>query len=417
MIASSLTPVSSAIAEPFLFGVTASSVSAEGVAPAADWSRSERDRHAPRSSEGAGFAREYRDDLRQFVDLGATDWRLTIEWARVEPEPGHFDSDALDRYRDILSFARGLGLRNWLTLQSSSLPGWYLDDFGGHHDSRARGRSWAAHVDRMASELDEFTDGFVPIDDPVGWAVRGYGLGSRPPYRRDLSVMHEALVGAVLATHEAVRLLSSGRQPVMTAWRAEPVHAIPLEDGRIAPEASRAAKHWDDLLWGTWLRAHGEGILEVHGRARIEVPAFTKGVDYVGIVHDHPVGVDANARFGAWPAGGRRDATGFVPEPDELAEAIHRTIEALPDHRIVVAGHGVSTDDDTWHDHMISRALAHVLDATATAGLVGYFHDSGINGYEWTRGFRGARGLIRRDRSRRPASSCFAAYGAAAATT
>ena len=37
----------------FLKGVTASAVSAEGVAPAADWSTWERDGRAPRSSAGA----------------------------------------------------------------------------------------------------------------------------------------------------------------------------------------------------------------------------------------------------------------------------------------------------------------------------------------------------------------------------
>ena len=95
------------------------------MAPAADWSTWERDRRAPRSGDGFGLHTDYRDDLQQYAALGCTDWRLTIEWARVEPEPGRIDNDALDRYRDILSFGRDVGRRNWLTLQSTSLPAWY----------------------------------------------------------------------------------------------------------------------------------------------------------------------------------------------------------------------------------------------------------------------------------------------------
>lgn len=396
--------------EPFRWGVTSSSVSAEGVAATADWSEWERDGSVPRSQDGYGIHADHRDDLAQFAALGCTDWRLTIEWARVEPEQGRIDNDALDRYRDILSSARSAGIRSWLTLQHTTLPGWYHDDEGGHRDATARGRFWARHVDRVAEELDEFADGFVPIDDPVGWAIRGYGLGTRPPGRRDPRAMREALEGAVLATHDAVRLLASGNQPVMTVWRADPVHPLPDDDGRIPLEARQSARTWDDLLWGSWLGAHANGMLEIEGRAAKETPEFVSGVDLVGLIHDHPIGVGPQGELGAWPAAGRRDADGFVPEPDELAEALHRTHAALPDHRLVVAGHGVASDDEAWHDDVLARGLVHVRDAANDFGLAGYFHDAGIDGYEWKSGFATHRGLLRRDRSRKPAAATFARF-------
>lgn len=378
------------------------------MAPTADWSEWEREKLAPVSADGFGLHEDHADDAAQFVALGCTDWRVTIEWARVEPVEGKLDRDALDRYRDILSAARHAGLRNWLTLHHTSLPGWYLDDEGGHRDAGARGRFWARHVDRVAEELDEFADGFVPIDDPIGWALRGYGMGTRPPGRTDGRAMREAAEGAVLATHDAVRLLSSGRQPVMTAWRADPVHPLADDDGRIAAEAKTARRRWDDLLWGTWLRAHAEGVLRIDGRAQKDVPEFVNGVDFVGIVHDHPIGIAADGSIDAWPRNGRRDASGFAPEPGELAEAIHRTADALPDHRLVVAGHGVATDDDAWHDDLLGRSLEHVAGAATDIGLAGYFHDAGVDGYEWAKGFDAPRGLLRRDRTRKPAATTFA---------
>ncbi|MDG2028499.1 MAG: family 1 glycosylhydrolase [Acidimicrobiales bacterium] len=392
----------------FRWGVTSSSVSAEGVAPHADWSEWERDGRAPRSGDGYGIHADYRDDVVQFSELGCTDWRVTIEWARIEPEEGRIDNDALDQYRDILAAGRDAGLRNWLTLHHTSLPGWYLDDEGGHRDARARGRFWARHVDRVAEQLDEFADGFIPIDDPIGWALRGYGMGTRPPGLTDPVRMREAIEGAVLATHDAIRLLSSGRQAVATAWRADPVHALAQDDGRIPFEAQQGARRWDELLWGTWLRAHANGMLEIDGRAPREVPSFVTGVDAVGIVHDHPLGVGPEGGLDAWPPRDRRDASGFVPVPDELAEAIHRTHEALPDHDLMVVGHGIPSDDDAWHDDLVARSLLHVRDAASDARLVGYFHDAGVDGYEWKKGFEAPRGLLRRDRSRRPAASTFA---------
>ena len=126
-----------------------------------------------------------------------------------------------------------------------------------------------------------------------------------------------------------------------------------------------------------------------------------------GIVHDHPIGITSDGTIDAWPRTGRRDASGFAPEPGEFAEAIHRSADRLPDHRIVVAGHGLSTTDDAWHDDQIGRSLEHVVEA-AGENLGGYFHDAGVDGYEWKKGFDAPRGLLRRDRSRRPAASTFA---------
>jgi len=387
----------------FRWGTTASSVSAEGAAPRADWSAWESTGRAAPSHDGAGLRVESRDDIAQFVALGCTDWRLAVEWARVEPEPGRIDSDALDWYHDVLAEARAAGLATWVTIHHGSLPGWYVDDEGGHRDETARARWWAPHVDRLAEALDGVTDGWVPVDDPIGWAVRGYMLGTRPPGRRDLGQAHEALFGAVMATEEAVRLLASGSQPVMTAWRADPLHPAPLDDGRITPEAQAATRRWDDLLWGTWLRAHAEGTLAVEGRAPTPVPALQADVAIVGLIHDHPLGVDSGGSLGAWPAGASRAADGFAPEPDELAEVVNRVSTELPDSDIAIAGHGLPTTDDRWRDEVLDRSLGHVLEAAADRRLVAYFHDSGVDGYEWTLGFDGPRGLL--DRSRRPKPS------------
>ena len=81
-------------------GVTSSSLQAEGVAPAADWSAWERDGRVPRSEEGAGFGIDFASDLALLAELGLTHVRLTVEWARIEPIAGKVDSDAVDHYLD-----------------------------------------------------------------------------------------------------------------------------------------------------------------------------------------------------------------------------------------------------------------------------------------------------------------------------
>ena len=195
---------------------------------------------------------------------------------------------------------------------------------------------------------------------------------------------------------------------MITAWRADPIHALTGEDGRVTQTTKEAANRWDELLWGTWLRAHTNGILKIEGRAPREVVALVNGVAAVGIVHDHPLGVGPDGELTAWPERSRRDASGFVPVPNELAEAIFRTHEALPDHDLIVAGHGIATDDDAWQEELLAQSISLVRSARSDARLVGYFHDAGVDGYEWKKGYDAPRGLLRRDRSRRPAAHTFA---------
>src|SRR3954453_23621564 len=108
--------------EGFMWGTGASSTQCEGAAPASDWIDWERDRNAPPSGTGNGFATRYAEDLALYARLGLTHHRLSIDWARVEPEPGVHDEDAIRRYRDILAAARDAGIAPWVCLHHFTLP-------------------------------------------------------------------------------------------------------------------------------------------------------------------------------------------------------------------------------------------------------------------------------------------------------
>jgi beta-glucosidase len=78
-----------------------SSTQAEGAAPASDWWAWERAGHAPPSGDGNGFAVRHAEEFRLLAGLGLRHHRLSIEWSRVEPEPGRHDQAAIAHYRDI----------------------------------------------------------------------------------------------------------------------------------------------------------------------------------------------------------------------------------------------------------------------------------------------------------------------------
>ena len=400
----------------FLWGVTDSSLSAEGVAPTADWSRWERDGRVPTSGDGAGFAIDHADDLRLTATLGFTDVRITVEWARLEPRPGVVDSDALDQAREVLAAAVEAGLRPWVTLVHGTLPGWFADDERGFAEPTSRSNWWARHVDRTAEALEDLAAGWVPIEDPIGSAVRGHLLGIRPPGRTDPEAARVAVEGALEATFEAWRLLQSGDAPVMGVFGAPSVFAASPEgatgENQVRSQAGQQALdlardqalHWEQVLWDPWLRALSDGEMAWPWRSPVDRPELADAFDLVGVVVDHPVAVDGDGTTWPYPAGARVDATGSAPLPEELGVALRRIHDRLDEQKLVVAGWGVSTTDDDWRNELLHDVVAQVESAAADGiPVVGLFHDALLDGYStagWgpVPGFAGPRGLVTRDR-------------------
>ncbi|MEM7093794.1 MAG: family 1 glycosylhydrolase [Actinomycetota bacterium] len=388
-------------------GTTASAISVEGVHPAADWSAWERDKRVPRSNDGNGFLTNFHDDLALIASLGVTDIRITLEWARIEPSKDKIDGEALDRYDDILRAALSAGLRPWATLQHTSLPGWFSDDEGGLRDDKAREYLWIRQVDRCAERFGESVHGWTPIEDPVGWALRGYALGSRPPGRRrsapvDHEVFLESIEAALIADHLAARHLKAGGATTMSSRNTPTIFRV-VDDPTSQLEADAAAKEvrwWAQVLFDTWVGMAANGELVVPGLRARQDERWVGDFDILGLGFDAPTGIDARGGLRPYPEDAARSDTGFSPLPEELGVQLRRLSERLPDHDLAVTANGIATTNDGWRTEVLGETLD-VLDGVAEDGvrLVGYFHDTAIDGYEWRAGFETERGLIGRDRA------------------
>ena len=54
------------------------------------------------SGDACDHYHRYRQDIAVLAELGFNSYRFSIEWARVEPEPGVFSLAILEHYRDML---------------------------------------------------------------------------------------------------------------------------------------------------------------------------------------------------------------------------------------------------------------------------------------------------------------------------
>ena len=64
------------------------------------------------------------------AELGLTAYRFSLEWSRIEPEPGYFSRAALDHYRRMLECCLNLGVMPVVTLNHFTLPRWMAGEGG-----------------------------------------------------------------------------------------------------------------------------------------------------------------------------------------------------------------------------------------------------------------------------------------------
>src|SRR5688572_5778636 len=173
--------------ENFLWGAATAAHQIEGGNRNTDWWRSEERRQLPhRSGDACDSWNLHREDTRLLRELGLNAYRLSVEWARVEPVPGIFNDAALAHYRAILEDLRLNRIEPVVTLHHFTNP-LRLADRGAWTATEMPQR-FAAYAERVARYLGDLVHWWVTINEPNVFGNFGYLTGVWPPRReRDFS--------------------------------------------------------------------------------------------------------------------------------------------------------------------------------------------------------------------------------------
>lgn len=385
------------IGADFWWGTAASSTQAEGAAPASDWYALERAGRVPPSGDGNGFAERYAQDFALYAQHGLAHHRLSIEWARIEPEEGRRDDAAVEHAAEVLTAARDAGVSPWVCLHHFTLPGWFTEmGDGGFVDDRARSYYWARHVAFCAETFGDLVFGWKPVNEPAAYA------GIYPHTKKRF----EMLGALLLAQRDAWRELRGGGKPVATVHNLSPIFTV----ADTVP-ADSMHERLEAMIWDVWMRADRDGVLALPGRAAREVPDLREACDLVGFSYYSATGVDAEGAIVPYPTSARVGEMQYAPWSEGLALVLHRLHDELPGRPLLICEHGVGTDDDAWRCDVLRESLTLVERALADGVDVrGFFHWTGVDNYEWDHGFDVPFGCFTRDREPRASAELLRSY-------
>jgi beta-glucosidase len=378
--------------EGFMWGTGASSTQCEGAAPASDWWDWERSDHAPLSGDGNGFATRYAEDFALLAALGLSHHRLSIEWARLEPEAGSHDQGAVTHYRDVLKAARDAGIVPWVSLHHFTLPRWFLGD-GGFLVEQNRTEVWRRHVDFVAETFGDLVGGWQPVNETNYYARAAYGGRGWPPGHDDPDELALANEAIHLANAEASARLRVTGSPVSSIFGLSPI--VPQDDD---PATTDTAQSLYDYYWAPWIGLFRDGVRKVPNRPPVERPDLAGSVDMIGFSYYAAMGVRAG-RVNIHPTDAPASPLGYGIWADGVGLVLERLQAELPGTPILVAEYGIGTDDDQVRANYLRRGLE-IVHAAIGKGIDvrGLFHWTAVDNYEWLHGFDVAFGLMSRDR-------------------
>ncbi|HVA52609.1 MAG TPA: family 1 glycosylhydrolase [Acidimicrobiales bacterium] len=354
--------------DAFSWGTSTSAYQIEGGNTNTDWWRFERAKGTT-AVEVCGDAcdswNRYEEDLDILESLGLNAFRLSVEWARVEPEQGRFSDEALDHYRAVLVACRERDIVPVVTLHHFTLPLWVADQGGFEHPDIAQ---WmAVYATRVGAALGDLIGIACTINEPNIVAVMGYLLGLFPPqvtsWERFVEV-NETMRACHAAVRQALRE-GPGDFPIGLPLSMQEYEALPGCEDRL--ETFRTEME-DKYLYS------------LRGDDYVGVQCYTKLILGPDGVVSEPDGELTDMGYLFWP---------------QSVEYTVRRAAALTNVPIIMTENGIGTADDAQRVRYLTEALSGVrrlLDDGVD--LRGYFQWSLLDNFEWTLGYRPKFGIV-----------------------
>jgi beta-glucosidase len=166
----------------FLWGAATASYQVEGGIENCDWAQAAREGKVPVCGKACDHYHRYEEDFDIAKSLGHNAHRLSIEWARIEPEEGVYDEREIEHYRNVLRALRERGLEPSVTLWHWTIPCWLADK--GGIESKDFPEIFARYSSFIVSRLADVASHFTTLNEPYSTIINGWVRGTFPPFYR-----------------------------------------------------------------------------------------------------------------------------------------------------------------------------------------------------------------------------------------
>jgi beta-glucosidase len=354
-------------------------------------------------AEGSGFVEpsgdacdhyhRYPEDIGILADLGLSAYRFSLEWSRIEPEPGYFSLAELDHYKRVIETCLNQGVTPVVTYNHFTLPRWVAGRGGWTgQDVPARFADFAGRATEHFGDLLSWvctlnepnvmamlvSTGVIPMGvgeqgmKAGGAPAEAAGVGGYDPARYRMGLIGAPVETMATAHRLAAQAIKAAAGNLKVGW------TLALVDMQVAPGGE---ERWAEVRWV----------------AQTDWLAVSADDDFVGVqtYSRNLIGPDGTIPP---PEGTPTTQTGWEVYPEALEHTVRLAAEqtGVP---VLVTENGMATDDDAARLAYTRAALEGLAKCIADGiDVRGYLHWTLLDNFEWTAGFAKTFGLVAVDR-------------------
>ncbi len=340
------------------------------------------------SGRGVDHYKKYKEDFKLVKQLNLNSFRFGIEWSRLEPQEGKWDPAAFDYYRSYIKELKKQGIEPMLNIWHWTLPVWFADRGGFKKGENLK--YWDRFVTKVSEEFAPLVRNIITINEPNVYTSHSYAMGWWPPQEKNWLNASFVIWNLVRAHKRAYRILKK-RKPSLNIGVATQLANIQAK--RPHNIIDQVMTKWMRYFWNWWF-----------------LNRINKYQDFVGF----------NFYFSDYYRGVRRanpevptNDLGWYMEPEGLYQLILR-VWARYQKPIIVTENGVADSDDQYRQWWLEETIV-AMEKALSEGvkLVGYYHWSLLDNFEWAFGWWPNFGLVKVDRKTmrrelRPSAKWFA---------
>lgn len=349
--------------------------------------------YAERSGDALNSLELWQDDLDLVKSIGLNSYRFSLEWARIEPDKGHFSSAMLDHYKRIVTRCRAMGITPVVTFNHYTTPIWFARQGGWTNPESVElfARFCQTAARHLASQIGYATT----LNEPnVLRLMQLTVMPAREEQRRKMlasaakAIGVEKFVAGNAANAEDFDIITrhqlAGHRQGRAAIKAErsdlPVGvSLAIIDEQAVPSGEHKRDEIREQIYGAWLEA-------------------AKDDDFIGVQNYERNVWSSTVRIPP-EKGVQRNGFGGEVYPASLAGAV-RYAHQMTKRPVLITEHGITTRDDAVRAHFIPAALKE-LHKSIDEGVpvLGYIHWSLVDNFEWSLGYWPTFGLSSVDRT------------------
>lgn len=379
----------------FLWGTATSSHQVEGNNENNDWWAWEQEEGRILNGDKSGVACDWWANAERDFDhaaaLHTNAHRLSLEWSRIEPEPSVFNAAALDRYRAMLQGLHDRGIEPMVTLHHFTNPRWLGEK--GDFDSDLMVDYFQRYTAQVVDKLGDLIPKWVTINEPLIYLFFRYLGNEFPAPRQKGWGAARRAIHTMLKCHAAAYHTIKESYPESLIGVAAHIRPIqpPADGGRLD---HYWARQMDWLFNDMWLEAMRDGrIRGILGRGTIKGLAGT--YDYLGLnYYSRSLIRFPRTQPEPCPDGAEMSDMNFMENyPAGMFHSIKRLLRYQKP--IYITENGLPDKEDRLRPAYLIAHLREIWRAISfNFPVMGYYHWSLVDNFEWERGWSQRFGLI-----------------------